>query len=547
MTRRALLAVALIVTVASLRARGQERPVLHITVTLLDADSKPVPVPHHTLLISDNPATAAPREVITGADGTADVRLRPGNYTVESDVPVAFHGKVYGWTQIVDIAAGRDAVLALSAANAELTTDAAPGTPAATALEADESVIVAPWQASIVTLWTPTTRASGFLVGPDGLVMTSQRSIGTAKTVEVQMTPAIKVVGTVVIADTARDVAVIRIDPTAAASAQHEPPVCPPPPQVHVAGGERMFTIDAPLRQARSTISANAIRVADHDIEADFYLSSGSAGGPVLTVDGVVGITSVVNDNDASRRGNARIVPIGDACGVVATAREKLQDSAAPSGTHLPVEPDTTLSIDALKDVVQHRAGNLNPYQATSPSFDVFFLTPVVTYGAEYQAEQRSRRERGGSTRPTVVEAPSERALGDFGNWSEYVAGYPPVLLVRVTPKLVEGFWTKVARGAAQTQGMAIPPLPHFASGFSRMRAYCGDAEVTPIHPFAIEQRLSETQTIDEGLYVFDPAALAPSCGRVKLLLYSEKNPTKPDTLNVDMSVIQKIRDDFAR
>jgi hypothetical protein len=51
------------------------------------------------------------------------------------------------------------------------------------------------------------------------------------------------------------------------------------------------------------------------------------------------------------------------------------------------------------------------------------------------------------------------------------VAGFPPVLLVRVTPKLVEGFWTNVARGAAQTQGVAIPPIKRFTSGFSRMRA----------------------------------------------------------------------------
>ena len=62
----------------------------------------------------------APRRIVTALDGTADVRLRPGNYTVESDRPVAFQGKAYQWTQIVDIAAGRDAVLELTADNAEV-------------------------------------------------------------------------------------------------------------------------------------------------------------------------------------------------------------------------------------------------------------------------------------------------------------------------------------------------------------------------------------------------------------------------------------------
>ena len=125
----------------------------------------------------------------------------------------------------------------------------------------------------------------------------------------------------------------------------------------------------------------------------------------------------------------------------------------------------------------------------------------------------------------------------DFSNWSEYVEDFPPVLLVRVTPKLVESFWMKVARGAASTQGVSLPPIKRFKSGFSRMRAFCGDAEVTPIHPFKLEQRVSESEAIYEGLYVFDPGALGPQCGSVKLVLYSEKEPEKGDTRVVDAKV----------
>ena len=138
------------------------------------------------------------------------------------------------------------------------------------------------------------------------------------------------------------------------------------------------------------------------------------------------------------------------------------------------------------------------------------------------------------------------RPLMDFGNWSEYVADFPPVLLVRVTPKLVEGFWMKVARGAAQTQGASLPPIKRFKSGFSRMRAFCGDAEVPPIHPFKLEQRVSANDAIHEGLYVFDAGALGPQCGSVKLVLYSEKEPAKGDTRVVDSKVLEQIWQDFA-
>jgi hypothetical protein len=110
----------------------------------------------------------------------------------------------------------------------------------------------------------------------------------------------------------------------------------------------------------------------------------------------------------------------------------------------------------------------------------------------------------------------------------------------------VESFWTTVARGAAQTQGVALPAIKHFKSSFSKMRAYCGDTEITPIHPFTIEQRLSETDFINEGLFVFDPGAIGPQCTTVKLVIYSEKAPDKGDTRVVDPKVIQQIWQDFS-
>jgi len=78
------------------------------------------------------------------------------------------------------------------------------------------------------------------------------------------------------------------------------------------------------------------------------------------------------------------------------------------------------------------------------------------------------------------------------------------------------------------------------------MRVFCGDAEVTPIHPFKLEQRISESDAIHEGLYVFDPGALGPHCGTVKLVMYSEKDPEKGDTRVVDPRVLEQIWQDFA-
>ena len=528
-------------------AAGQALSVLHIKVVLVDADRKATPVPRHVLLISDNPASAPPRRIVTALDGTADVRLRPGNYTVESDAPVAFGGKRYEWTRTLDIVAGRDAVLELTADNAEVEAVGAATTSAAP-LEADPWSILREWQDSVVALWTPTTHASGFVIGAKGLVVTNQRGIGTATAVEVQLTPTVKVAARVLVANPVRDVAVLWIDPATAASVRPVPLGCAEEQtKLVVVDGQKIFAIEAPLAQQKGTTLGTVSRLEAHAFVADLGISAGGSGGPVFTAGGsVVGISSIVDERAAERRANSRVVRIDDVCDVVASAEKKMKDAAPPNGTHLPVEPVRPFPVDALKDAAERRAGSLSPYQMSSSDFEIAFITPVLTYGAQHQSEQASGRERSREARTPDAEQAFVRPLMDFSNWSEYVADFPPVLLVRVTPKLVEGFWTKVARGAAQTQGVSLPPIKRFKSGFSRMRVFCGDAEVPPIHPFKLEQRISESDAIYEGLYVFDPGALGPQCGTVKLVLYSEKEPEKADTRVVDPKVLQQIWQDFA-
>jgi hypothetical protein len=525
-------------------AYGQATGVLHIRVALVDAAQKLTPVPRHALLISDNPTTAPPRRVVTGPDGRVDVTLRPGNYTVESDQPVALEGKAYGWTQLVDVVSGRDATLELTAANAEVgPVTAAPGT-TATPPDTDPSFLFNRWQNSVVAIWTPTRRASGFIVDGSGLVATSQRLIGTATAVEVQLTATIKVAGSVLVSDRQRDVAVIRIDPATTAALTAVPLACEQRERALVEGQE-IVTIGVLLRRGTDVAYGRVRRVDTHSIASDLRIEPSGAGGPVFSEQGVlVGITSVVDDQER-RRADARVVRIEEACEAVRSAREKMAQTGPPGGTHLPVEPASSVSMDTLKTVATRRVGSLNPYQVSSSAFDVAFFTPVLTYAAQYPLAPAPGRAptSGGRAAATPVLV---RPVTDFGNWSDYVAEVPPVLLVRITPRQVEGFWTTVARGAAQTQGVSVPPLKHAKAGFLRMRADCGDVEVTPIHPLTLERQISERDTISEGLYVFDAGALGPQCGTVKLTLYDDKQPSKPETVTVDSKIVQQMWEDFA-
>jgi hypothetical protein len=496
--------------------------VLHIRAVLADAAGQPRPLARHALLISDEPPTREPRRIVTTVDGTADVRLNPGRYVVESDEPVALEGKTYRWRQTLDIVAGRDAALDLTVANA-VVEPIAPGTVDADAPPAtDTSLLLRQWLDSVVELWTPTRHASGFLVDATGLIATNQRVVGDATSVEVQLSRSIKVAGTVLETDPQRDIAIVRIDPSVVASIKPVPLGCPSSRAPPVVRGQEIFTLAAPLRQQKGWTPGTVTRADARTIAADLSLATGGTGGPVFTASGdLVGITTLADERDEPRRGATRVVRLDGACELVAAAAKKANEASAPSAAHLPVEPAAPAPLAAFKDAVKRRAGSLTPYQIAASDFDVAFITPFLNYAAQSRSNQT------------------------FGNWSDYAADIPPVLFVRVTPKMTESFWAKMARGAAYTQGMALPALKRLKSGFERLQVFCGRTEVTPIHPFKLELRVSETEAVYEGLYAFDPAALGPQCSSVTLVLYSEKAPEKADTRVVDPTTLQQIRRDF--
>jgi S1-C subfamily serine protease len=541
---RTLTVATLLALLPGVIVLGQEPGVLHIKVTLTDTARTSIPVPRHALLISDEPPTSTPRRVVTGPDGTADVRLRPGRYTVESDQPVAFDGKGYQWTQMVDMAAGRDAVLELTAENAEIG-DAPAASASSAPQENDPSLLLPQWKDSVVAVWTPTSRASGFVVDAAGLVVTNQRLVGSASLVEVQFAPSVKVMARVLAADRGRDVAVLWIDPAATASVRPVPLNCADGSKPPLTDGQRLVALGVPLRGQKDVSLGEVVRVEPHASVADFRLAPGSIGGPVFsTGGGIVGISSVVDDQDERRRRDTRIVPVDDACEVIKTAEKAMQPAQRPAATLLPVEPSSPFPAAALEAAAKRPQNSLSLYQTASSEFDIAFLTPEVVYAAQHNT-QANTRTGGGNAGSRDVQG-RKVVPTDFGDWSDYFADVPPVLVVRVTPKLTESFWTTLARGAAYTQGVAVPAIKHFKPGFSRLRAFCGDVEVVPIHPFTLEQRLSETDAIREGLYVFDPQAFGPHCKSVKLVMYSEKEPDKADTRVVDPQLIERVWQDFA-
>jgi S1-C subfamily serine protease len=539
---RTLVLLVLVTVLLQGPAAQEGTGVLRITVAITGAAG--TVSPRHALLVSEEPPSRAPRMVRTGPDGTATVRLAPGRYLVESDEPVHLGGAAYAWRQEVQIAAGRETLLELTTSNADVTPlDSASGATPDAARD-DPSVSLARWHDSVFAVWTPTHRRSGFLADPRGLVVTNGRAVGTATSVEVQVTPTTKLAARVLLADPTRDVAVIWIDPKAIATTPPVPLACDGPGTARLAEDQKVYALGAAAGTGRTFAPGTVREIAGRSVETDFILTASAAGGPVFGGDGtVIGISAFGEEEDDGRdSADTRLTRVEEVCAAISTAFASMTTTAPPDAAGLPMEPGRPYPPDALEAAAKAVAG-VDAYRFSSSSYDVTFITPPMLYAARNRpaAQRDSARTGGAVPDPRTIDP-----LEDFSNWSAYIGQVPPVLMVRVTPRLVEGFWARVARGAARTQGMSLPPIKRFKPGFARLQAFCGETEVTPIHPFKLVQRVSESDAVYEGLYVFEPGALGPPCGSVRLVLYSDTDG-KGDARTVDPAILQRIWNDFAQ
>lgn len=436
--------VALAVMCGSAYPSAQQVSVLHIRAVLLDANGKPTAVPNHALLISDEPPSAPPRRVVLRPDGTADVTLRPGTYAVESDRPVAFQGRVYEWAQRITMSAGRDASLELNARNAE---EAA--SPTSHDLESDPVFLLNRWDGSVAGIWTPLAHGSGIIVdAANGLVATNAQLAASASDIQVQLTPEITVRARIVVADSNRDVAILQIHPSLTASILPLAPDCAAPSGTLLARGQELFAIAAPLRGPKDLASGTVVGIDAQEITVDLGPAAVSAGGPAFANGRLAGITSVAtSDVDANgRRWASRVVGVDALCAGLASAQKTIREGVVPDATHLPVDPARSFPVDALKEIVARRAGGLSPPQMSFADFDVAFITPVHTFGAQLSPFGGTRQRVGLGL--VDVGSPELRPVRDFANWSDYVKEYLPVLLYarRRSSRRVSGRQSHAAR-----------------------------------------------------------------------------------------------------
>jgi S1-C subfamily serine protease len=547
-------AVSLLVFDAPLRSQV-EMSNLKVRVILVDKDLNQKPVPHlAVLLVADSDDPGSSYEVKTDFEGRAEFQATSGKYRLTSPQGVDFQGRHYAWEMEIET---RDGINSVDLSNDNARVSDLPAVEPGRKAD-DLTAMFQKYQNSVVTVWSEIGSGTGFIVDSAGLVMTNQHVIGPSDLISVQFDAKRKVAAKVLAFDAERDVAILYADLSAFPGAVAAPIATAQAGRELAVEGEQVFTIGSPLGLKKIITSGIVSKVEARAIISDVNINHGNSGGPLFNSLGeVIGITTFLVPG-GNGPGVAGVIRIDQVSPALEQARKKMKDASLPGARLLPVEPSDPFPIDSLKEMARPEKLDTKPYVFAEGGFDVALGTPVLEYAlrtetgraAMEQKEKRTRnRSEVGSSQPKF------EPLQDLHDWAEYTGGYKPVLLVQAAPQLRETFMSALSREIApQTEffGLGGAPRMKFKTDFYRMRLLCGGKEIEPIQPgkaaTVVNVHNSFVNVADAtyvGIYSYPPDAISPSCGKVTVQLFSEKDPSKSESKDLDPKTIDRIWNDF--
>src|SRR5215472_1457551 len=530
----------------TLAAQTQPPPVkVHVRVVLVDRELNQKPVPF--LLVSfKHGANSA--EVKTGLDGTAEISLPPGKYTIATPKPAELGGQHFSWSVPVTLA-GAEQNVDLTNDNAKIEETSAPASkPAGDSSGGDLSRYFKRLKNTVVTVKSETGHGTGFFVDGKGLVLTNQHVVGNSGYLAVQFDREHKIAARLIAADAQRDVALLWVNmaalPNAAPAPLYHSAVGKPPVQE----GERVFTIGSPLTLDKIITTGIVSKVEAHTILSDININPGNSGGPLFNGDGqVVGLTTF-GAQDESGPGVSGIVRIEEALTLLEQNRSKATGTAPP-GTLLPVEPLIPYPVAGLSEALKADKFDPRPYYLEAGDFYILLSTPPSDY--REQEERRLQAERTHRKRNSKSEQADTENAGNADapkRWEEETGAHPAVFGIYVMPKAKEGIGSALGRSF----NVASAAKLKFKADFRSMKLFCGSTEVQPINPgrvpvtVSVRNRLIRMEdSTYKGIYLFSPDAVNPSCQEVKLAIYSSKSD-EPVTKVLDDKSVRRVWEDFA-
>lgn len=529
----------------TLAAQTRDVVKVHVRVVLVDRELNQKPVPF--FMVSFKHGTQS-GEVKTGLDGTAEINLAPGKYTVASLKPAELGGQQFSWKLTVTLGGGEQNV-DLTNDNASIEETSAPAAkPAGDSSGGDLSRYFKRLKNTVVTVKSEAGHGTGFFVDSKGLVLTNQHVVANSEYLAVQFDREHKIAARLIAADPQRDVALLWVNMAALPNAAPAPLYRPGPGKAPAQEGERVFTIGSPLTLDKIITTGIISKVEAHTILSDININPGNSGGPLFNSDGqVIGLTTF-GTQEGSGPGVSGIVRIEEALTLLEQNRAKATGTPPP-GSLLPVEPLIPYPVTGLTEALKGDKFDSRPYYLEAGDFYIALSTPPFDYReAEERRLQAEREQRKRNKKSTQAETENSGEADVPKRWEEEAGAHPAVFGIYVIPKAKEGAGSAWSRSFSLSYTAKLK----FKTDFRSMKLFCGSTEIQPINPGRIPVTVSvrnrmvrmEDSTY-KGIYLFAPDAVNPDCKEVKLTIYSSKSD-EPVTKVLEEKSVRRVWEDFA-
>jgi hypothetical protein len=398
--------------------------------------------------------------------------------------------------------------------------------------EAQEQRVLLPPLEAVARVSTPYSDGSGFLVADSGVVVTNAHVTAGNPVVFVQFNARHRVEGWVVAEDEVTDIALVRVNPDAAAGK----------PVVELAGepflalelGDPLQVVGFPFGGGKTLTRGIVSRISPLTLVTDAAINPGNSGGPMLDREGrFVGVASfsISQDTGPGLGGGVSAIHAIQAI----ASMETIEMAGLPSADSLQVMPTDPFPLDVLERAAQSDSWPMDSYDISDDSNEVtrryeatVFTPPMIRFA---------------QSREDVI---AETAAGDlirFGSdlrrWSLDLGAYPPVIIIRITPKTgqsASAFWgNMILGGLAGATGTFFDPIvdPEFKGTVSEVLVRRGREHVPPIE-VRFAWSVLNGQAAQSAYVTLSPHMVCSNAGRQEdwtILAFDQERYIAPFTL----------------
>jgi hypothetical protein len=253
----------------------------------------------------------------------------------------------------------------------------------------------------IVTIVSSVGHGSGFLVDPQGLIVTNSHVINEeSNDLRIRFGANQVIQGKVLLNDRDADVAIVLVNPEKIANTTVLPLFTPEKEEELVLVGEKVLAIGSPLEWEtleKTLTEGVAGKYENHIIRHDARINPGNSGGPLLNYDGqVIGINTFLRLDPAGGSGGVQsAVAITKALPLIKEAQARLATVDKPSSSLLVDISHISFPINKLlQEGSTKLTAKVKPYHLNSSFFAIDIKTPPLGYRQLLLSDNRQLKKR---------------------------------------------------------------------------------------------------------------------------------------------------------